>query len=562
MPKEKVLPNPENVSMKAVIIARNFSLLAGTKQLIDTSSFTIGSKEKIALIGRNGAGKTVLLETIYSISNGFTPSDGVSFEGSLEVSPETRIGYLPQNLQISYHGTVEEYLEFSSQGTAKAARDFERASDLVKTDPSDTNLQSFARAMELMDTLGGWDYQERKKSIVQGLGLSQNYLGKEIREISGGEATKVALAGVLISSPNIILLDEPTNNLDIESVLFLEEWIKNQKSVGLLIVSHDRRFLDNVASRVLEIDEETVKIVSFGGNYSFYRQEKMKIFDGRLRDYEIAIRKRRQLEKETQRLRSNTGSFETTTPEAFFRRKGAKLQKKATQLRERAEEIMFAAPEPQPPKIPRLEVGEVKPGEAFIFSTKNLTFRYPNSQVEFFNGFSSSIHQGERTAVVGPNGSGKSTFLKILSGELRPAGPPVEFNPTMRVGYLPQSVLLQNPRENLLDFCCRFVSGYRDSINSMLGKLLFEDCSKMQVGNLSQGELKRVLLSIIFAQSPDCLLLDEPVNHLDLLTIEMLDEALERYKGAVVVVSHDRSFLEKFKARRLLIIDGGRIIEK
>lgn len=562
MLKERYLFDHEKINTHPVITAKNFSLFAGTKRLIDTSNFTVGGNEKIALVGRNGAGKTVLLETIYSVYKRSSLSEGISFEGLLEMSHGTRIGYLPQDLQINYEGTVEEYLEFSSQETAGAVKDFERLSDLIKTDPSETNISSLAQTMELMDSLDGWDYQERKKSIIQGLEFSDDYLGKGVREISGGEATKVALAGVLISAPNIILLDEPTNNLDIESVLFLEDWLRRQKSIGLVIVSHDRRFLDNISDSVWEIDEETNKIVSFGGNYSFYHQEKMKISEGRLRDYEIAVKKRRQLEKEAQRLKSNIGVFETTSPEAFFRKKGAKLQQKATRMRTRAEKIISETPEPQPPKIPRIEIGEVKPGGAIILCAKNLMFRYPDSQEELFNGFSFSLHQSERIAVIGPNGSGKSTFLKILSGELRPTGSTVEFNPEMKIEHLPQTVILQNPKENLLDFCCRFIIGHRNDINSMLGKVLFEDSSRMQVGNLSLGELKRVLLSIIFAQASDCLLLDEPINHLDLHTVEMLDKALEQYKGAVVVVSHDRYFLEKFGAKRLLIIKNGTITER
>ena len=231
-------------------------------------------------------------------------------------------------------------------------------------------------------------------------------------------------------------------------------------------------------------------------------------------------------------------------------------------MRTRAQKIILESPEPQPPKIPRIEVGEVKPGEANILSVNNLFFRYSEGEKELFGGFSFSFHQGERIAIIGPNGSGKSTLLQIVSGRLHPTGSGVEFNQEMKIEYLPQSLILTNPKENLLDFCCHFITGHRDDINSMLGKVLFEDSSQMRVGNLSIGEVKRVLLSIIFAQGPDCLLLDEPVNHLDLYTVEMLDKALEQYKGAVVAVSHDRYFLEKFGAKRLLIIKDGITTEK
>lgn len=564
MPKgnERAWFSPETVNMQPVIVVKNLSLYAGTKRLIDSGSFPLGGSEKTALIGRNGAGKTVLLETIYSVYKKSPLPDGINYEGSLEISPETRIGYLPQDLQIDHPGTVEEYLEFCSQETAQAIKDFERWSELAKTEPSETNISSLSKAMELMDSLNCWDYRERKIITIEGFGLSEYFLNRRVREISGGEATKVALAGVLISAPNIILLDEPTNNLDIHSLLFLEEWLKRQKSTGFVIVSHDRRFLDNTVNRALEIDEESTKILSYGGNYSFYYQEKQKMFEARLREYEVALKKRKQLEKEAQRLKSNSGTFETTSPEAFFRRKGAKLQRKAKVLTTRAEKILSETPEPQPPKIPFIEVGGVEQGGARILSADNLSFRYPNTDNNLFCCFSFSLHQGERVAIIGPNGSGKSTFLKIIAGELHPIGSPLDFNPEMKIGYLPQSLILKDPKQNLLDFCCHFISGFKDDINSMLGKVLFENSSHIQVGNLSLGELKRVLFSIIFAQSPDLLLLDEPINHLDLYTAGMLDKALEKYKGAVIAVSHDRYFLEKFGAKRLFIIKDGVITER
>jgi len=360
----------------------------------------------------------------------------------------------------------------------------------------------------------------------------------------------------------MVLLDEPTNNLDVKSLLFLEKWISKQKLMSFIIVSHDRIFLDNTANTVLEIDEESLKIMTFGGNYSFYSQEKQKIFEARLRKYEEAVRKKKRLERETQRLKSAAQSFETISPEAFFRRKGAKLQKRAVQLREKAERVIAEMPEPEPPKIPAIEVGEVKPGKARILSFKNLSFHYPNTPRELFGGFSFSIHQGERVVIIGPNGSGKSTFLKILVGELKPENLELEVNQEMKIGYIPQNLILENPHENLLNCCRKLIPGSPEDISKFLGKVLFTDPSKLKIGYLSLGELKRVLFSVIFAQGPDLLILDEPINHLDLYTAEMLDRALERYKGAVIAVSHDRYFLQRLKAEKLLIIKNGRVTER
>ena len=546
----------------AGIIAKDFSLSIGTKKLIEPSNFAVGSGEKIALVGRNGAGKTTLFKTIYALYKKLPLPHEITVGGSLETSPETRIGYLPQDVQIDYNGTVNEYLDSCAQETTQVLKQFERLSHLVETDHSEVVLSDLGKAMEQIDMLDGWNYQKRKQEIIEGLGLSGSYFKRDIRDISGGEATKVALAGVLLSNPNIVLLDEPTNNLDIRSLLFLEQWISEQQSMGFIIVAHDRVFLDNAVNTVLEIDEESLKIMTFGDNYSFYSQKKQKIFEARLRKYEETVRKKKRLERETQRLKSAAQSFETTSPEAFFRRKGAKLQKKAVQLRERAEKMIAEMPEPEPPKIPAIEVGEAKPGKARILSFKNLLFHYPETPKELFGGFSFSLHQGERVVIIGPNGSGKSTFLKILVGELRHEDLELELNREMKIGYIPQNLILENPQENLLDYCRKFISGFPEDISKLLGKVIFTDPSQLRIGNLSLGELKRVLLSIIFAQVPDLLILDEPINHLDLYTAEMLDKALERYKGTVLVVSHDRYFLQRLKAKRLLIIKNGTVVER
>lgn len=555
---------PEKEGITPGITARNFSLTIGTKRLIEPSNFSINRGEKVALAGRNGSGKTTLLETIFGLAKKTPLSDEISFEGFIEVASQIRIGYLPQDVQIQFTGTVDEYLDSCAPKTIEALKTFERLSGTMgKTQINQKEVMTqMGEAMTLIDILDGWNYQGRKQRIIEGLGIPLGYLGRKIGEVSGGEATKIALAGVLIANPNMILLDEPTNNLDIQSVFFLEEWLKKQQGVGFIIVSHDRVFLDHVIGSVLEIDEESARVFAFGGNYSFYRKEKQKIYEARLRDYENALKKRKGLEKEAQRLKSAAKPFETISREAFFRRKGAKLQRKAVQLQKRAARISSEIPEPEPPKIPYLEVRETKEGNETIFSFPNLFFRYPKSDKEFFGGFNFSLHQQERVAIIGPNGVGKSTLLKIVLGELKPINLNLKFNPQMRVGYVPQSLILENPKENLLDFCRRFISGTREDINALIGKAIFTNPSEIRVGSLSLGELKRVLFTVVFFQGPDLLILDEPINHLDLFTAETLDHALERYNGAVLAVSHDRFFLQRLGAKRLLIIKQGKVIEK
>lgn len=551
----------ETKNEKLAIVAKNFSLTIGTKSLIEPSNFSVNSGEKVALVGRNGSGKTTLLKTIYSLSQNLPLPEEVAMEGSLQITPGARVHYLPQDVQINFEGKVGDYLDIYSPETTQALNEFERLTQQLKKDSSETITGRLGEIISRINALGAWDYQERKKQLFEGLKLPSEYLHRDIKKISGGEATKIALVAILISRPNIVLLDEPTNNLDLHNLLFLEEWIKKEKSLGFIIVSHDREFLDRITDQVLEIEEESNRVLSFGGNYSFYRGKKEVMNKARLRKYVEAVKQKKRLTEEATRLKTKARSFETTSPEAFFRRKGAKLEKTAKRLVVKAEAKLSEAPEPEPPKIPRVEVGKVRPEKAKILSLGNFSFKYTDKTKELFECSSFSVHQGERIAIIGLNGTGKSTFLKIIVGELK-ATSKLDMNPRMKIGYIPQNLTLENPQENLLDYCCKYVSTPRDNLNALLGKILFTDASCLQAGNLSIGELKRVLFSIVFASAPDLLVLDEPVNHLDLQTSEMLDKALEIYQGAIVVVSHDRYFLKKLKAKRLLAIKNGAISER
>jgi len=529
------------------VVARDFSLWRGGRPLIKEANFAICAGRKIALIGRNGGGKTTLLETILAKSGKTAWPEGVEIEGKLEVLPLTRIGYLPQEIQLNFKGTVEQYLDGCA---AKVGEIYKRWQEVGK------KLEG--EVMELMEAFDIWDYERKRRIILEGLGLSENFLKRRIEEISGGEANRVALAGVLISLPNLVLLDEPTNNLDFQALKFLERWIL-EGNFSLLLVSHDRRFLDKTVGEILEIDEENLTVSLFGSNYFFYAVKKKEMFEAQQRAYEEQKRRREELEKAAEALKRKAQEFENISRNAFYRAKGASIAKQAKVQLQRIKKELSSIPEPKPPKKPAFEVKESEV-RGLLLGISGLYFRYPD-QEELFSGLSFSLHGGERVGIIGPNGSGKTTFLRLILGELEPQGG--QIRKAGKIGYLPQRPGEINLQQGVLDYFRQVVAVSEEEARQILGKVLFTDVSKRKMGDFSSGEIRRIQIATLFAGSPDLIILDEPTNHLDIYTIEMLEDALKRFKGGVLVVSHDEWFLRNIGISRVLIFKRkGEILEQ
>ena len=530
------------------IVARNFSLSRGVKPLIKEADFTIYPGRKVALIGRNGGGKTTLLEVILALSKRNNLPDGVTIEGEIEVFPQTRIGYFPQEIRLNFQGTVGEYLDLCADEVAATYKQWVDLTEKLKNNHSPQILEEYGEVMEKMDISDGWNYLEKKEMILGNLGLTGDFLERKIEEISGGQANRVALAGVLISSPNLLLLDEPTNNLDAEALEFLKKFIQEGK-FSLLLISHDRQFLDETIDEILEIDEESLTVSYFGGNYSFYAAEKKRLFNRQLAAYEEQKRKREQLKKTAKALKQKAAKFERFSQNAFYKAKGAKLAKQAKIQLKRVQEELNSIPEPKPPKKPAFFVEE-NGKKGLLAKVSNISFAYPG-QKNLFSNFSFSLLGSERVAIIGPNGIGKTTFLRLILGEVKPTKG--ETTITKNVGYLPQAPSEVDKDENVIDYFRKQVAVSEDEAKKILGQVLFSDVSYKKIGDFSSGEIRRIQIAILFAKRPDLIILDEPTNHLDIYTIEMLEEALKRFKGGILVVSHDEWFLRNIGINRFLI---------
>jgi len=539
------------------IVAKNLSLSRGGKPLINEANFTIYPGKKVALIGRNGGGKTTLLETILAISKGDKLPDGVTIEGKIDVFPQTRIGYFPQEIRLNFQGTVGEYLDLCATEVATTYNQWINLTKELESNYSNQVLQEYEDVIEKMNILNGWNYLEKKEMILGSLGLNSNFLEKKIGEISGGQANRVALAGVLISSPNLFLLDEPTNNLDFEALEFLKEFIQKGE-FSLLLISHDRQFLDETIDEILEIDEESLTVSHFGGNYSFYVAEKKRLFENQIAAYEEQKRRREELEKTAKALKQKAAEFEGTSRNAFYRARGARLAKQAKMQLERIQEELSSIPEPKPPKKPAFVVEENEK-RGLLIKVSDISFAYPG-QKNLFSNLSFSLNGNERVAIIGPNGVGKTTLIRLILKEIKPKEG--EITITKNVGYLPQTPSEVNKNENVIDYFRRQVAVSEEDTKKILGRVLFSDVSWKKIGDFSSGEIRRIQIAILFAKNPDLIILDEPTNHLDVYTIEMLEEALKRFKGGILVASHDEWFLRNIGINRFLIFErNGNILD-
>ncbi len=542
MQKMIELENLENNLIEASISC----LSRGDKVLIENSEINLSEHQKVALIGRNGSGKSTLLETLYYLNNKEPLDDSIGFDGSIQTSIDSGIGYLPQDVKLNFEGTVRGYIDAQLKEKASI---YNRYQELI-IDESEKEREELIHILSLMDDYFLWNYELEIEKVLSGLSIPQPILQRNIRTLSGGEATKIALASLLLSKPKLILLDEPTNNLDSNNIKFLEEWFKKSPS-SLIVVSHDREFLDNVIDNIWEIDEETKVINTFGGNYSFYENEKKKQFEGRVRDYEQQQKERKRLEKDVKRLKTSANNFESTSNNDFYRAKGARIAKAAKIREKRVKTELSKLGEPKKPMLPKFILREAEKIEGTVLKTDNLNFQYGKKKI--FENLSIKIVANERVSISGVNGVGKSTLLKIFSEEIESNS--LYKRDGLRFAYLPQSIIPENPKQDILSYMREHISMNEDDLIDTLGKVIFSNPTYLTVGDFSIGELKRIQLSLLFSSSPNVLLLDEPTNHLDIHTLNMLERTLREFKHTLIVVSHDREFLKRIKVDRDINLD-------
>jgi ATPase subunit of ABC transporter with duplicated ATPase domains len=536
---------PLPASSPAGISAADLRLAVAGKQLLTGATFAVPQGRKVALLGRNGSGKSTLLATLASVASTGRPPEHVELQGSLVVGPETAIASLPQSPQLAFTGTARAYLDGCAGEVSRAwHRNQALTHALTSGRQDDALLHEYGEVLEAMERLQGWAYPQRVAEVTTGLGLPPDLLDRSLTALSGGEASRLALAGVLLSPANVLLLDEPSNNLDLASLRFLTGWIR-ASAAALILVSHDRELIDATIEEVLEIEEHSCRLRLYGGNWSFYAQRKRQEREALIRRYSEQERRREQLEASARDLAARSERFQAASQNDFYRRRGKKVAQLARSQQSRIGRELSRLQEPEPPAQPRLTVAPPSGRTGLLLKANRVEFGYDSRQV--LRDVSLAIHSGERAALIGPNGSGKSTLLRLLAAELRPQSGTVERAPGVLFGFLMQKPAIEHRTASLLDFGLRRSPRSRERLRAVLGKVLFADPARIRVSDVSLGELRRVECAALFDSGPDLLFLDEPTNHLDLLSIEMLEAAVAEYRGAIVVVSHDQRFLEALR---------------
>jgi len=528
--------------------ARNLSLSVGTKELLNDSSFRVGDKDHVSLVGLNGTGKTTLLRLI----SGPNTDSALIISGQFLKSAETTIGYLPQ--EISFDADLEKTaLQYALQANVRL---FELSDKITRMEhelalPDQDYegeayhqlIERFSDAMHEFDHLGGYTMQSNAEKVLGGLGFSEIDFHKKVKDFSGGWQMRLHLTKLLLQNPTLLLLDEPTNHLDIDSLRWLENYLLNYEH-SYIIVSHDRFFLDKLTTKTLEI--AFTQINEYKGNYSYYEKEKAERYELMMGKYENDVKKVAELKAFVDRFRYKA----TKARQAQSRlRQMEKMEKNMQSPEEDLSRISFRFPKANPSGREVMRLDGLKKAYILPDGTKK----------QVLTGIDLEVMRGDRIAIVGSNGAGKTTFCKILAGQ-------IDFEGKLTMGHnVSLNYFAQHQTENLSPEKSVYTemvdaaptSEAQKKVRDILGCFLFSgDAVNKKIKVLSGGEKSRVALAKILLQASNLLIMDEPTNHLDMRSKEMLIDSLEYYDGTLLIVSHDRYFLDSLVNKVVEIKNG------
>ena len=513
----------------AVLKISGLSKSFGIKTVFENVSFEVRSGERIGLVGANGAGKTTLLKCIM----GAEEAD----KGSVKASDGAIIGYLRQDFNYTSH-TIREEMEDAWKDVLYYKDRMETLARELESSRSDEKLvEAYGRAEARFEFLGGYDYESTTRKILTGLGFSDDDWDRDIHSFSGGQKVRINLAAAFVRHPDFLLLDEPTNHLDMGMLEWLEEYLRSYKG-GILMISHDRYFLDGAATGIIDLENHHIR--SFRGGYTRYMETK----ENQDRAYEKAYEKQQEHIKET---------------EEYIRRYKAGI--KAKQARGRQSQLNGVVRLKKPVHQASLRFHFDPPQECADKVLDVLRVEGSYGSHILFKDLTIHIKKGETVGLIGPNGAGKTTILKMITGEKKPDTGFIQLGNNVKMGYYSQEQERLHPKLTVLDEVRDTFNFGEKEARNILGMFLFrgDDVFKT-VGMLSGGEKARLSLLCLFLEKPNFLILDEPTNHLDIPTREIMEDAIEAFGGTCLVVSHDRYFLDKV-ADRILELDHGKLTE-
>ena len=491
--------------------------------LFKNISFSIDEKDKIGVIGINGAGKTTLIKMILEEEeNDVDPS--TNQRGTISKKGNLKIGYLSQNINLNYENTVFDELMLVFGSVLEDYKKIQELSFRINLEPDnfDKIMEELAVVTTRYEQEEGYAIEYKVKQILNGLSVQEDLWKQKIGDLSGGQKSRVALGKILLEEPELLILDEPTNHLDLVAIEWLEKFLKDYNK-AVMVVSHDRYFLDNVVGRIFEIEGHTLK--TYKGNFTEYTIQKEVYLSGAMKAFEKEQEKIKQMEEYIRRYKAGIKSKQARGRESLLNRM-EKMENPVVNVRKM-----------------KLKFDIDRPSVDRVLKIQNLSKSYDGKKI--FQNLNLEIFRGERVGIIGKNGVGKSTLLKIINGTEKADSGVVTIGEKVTIGYYDQNHKGLDEKASILN---EFMFNYpmsEEDVRRLAGGFLFpeEDVFKI-IGSLSGGEKARVTLMKLILKKANFLVLDEPTNHLDIYSREVLEEALEDYQGTILIVSHDRYFLE------------------
>ncbi|PCD87023.1 ABC transporter ATP-binding protein [Vibrio mediterranei] len=517
----------------ALLTIHNGQLAFGDHPLLDKSDFALQENERVCLVGRNGAGKSTLMKVL--------AGEIVMDDGKLQITQDVVVSRLEQDPPRDQAGTVADYVAEGLAEVGELLKTYHAQLDLVAQDPSERNINRLAKTQESLEVAGAWRFEDRIKNILGALKLDGNTL---LTDLSGGWQRKAALARALVCDPDVLLLDEPTNHLDVTTIEWLENFLKDFRG-SIIFISHDRAFIRSMATRIVDLDRG--QLVSYPGSYETYlveKEEALRVeemqnaeFDKKLAQEEVWIRQGIKA-----RRTRNEGRV--------------RALKKLREERQGRREVQGKV---------NLKLDDSARSGKIVFEANDLNYQIEGKTI--VKNFSFNIQRGDRIALIGPNGCGKSTLIKLLLDELQPTSGKLKCGTKLEVAYFDQYREALDPEKTVIDNLADgkqevMVGGRERHALSYLQDFLFAPKrARTPVKALSGGEKNRLLLARIFLKSNNLLVLDEPTNDLDIETLELLEELLANYQGTLLLVSHDRQFVDN-TVTTSWIFEGEGVIEE
>ena len=507
-----------------ILSAENIAKSYGDKYLFQHLTFGLSRGDKVAIVGANGTGKSTLL----SILAGLQPPD----EGLVSIRKDVSVGVLEQQPQLDDALTVLETVLSGDNAALLATREYEQALEAGDHD-------RLERAMERMDTLQAWDFETQMKQVLGVLGIHD--VGQRVGSLSGGQRKRVALARVIIENPELIILDEPTNHLDLETIEWLENYLTTQNQT-LLMVTHDRYFLDKVCNQIVELDRQT--LFSYKGNYAYYlekKEEREAIAAAEIDKAKNLFRRELEWMRRQPKARGTKAQYRIDAFDDIKDKAHQKLGKSELELNIRTQRLGS--------KIIELENVSKRYGDKVLLDHFNYTFR-----------------KADRIGIIGKNGMGKTTLLNMITGDIRPDSGKIATGGTVKIGYYTQSDLDIPENMRVIDVVqevaevMKLGTGETVTASQFLQHFLFDRKKQYDfVHKLSGGEKRRLQLLLVLVQNPNFLILDEPTNDLDITTLNVLEEFLLAFPGCILLVSHDRYFMDRLVEHTFVFEGNGQI---